>query len=615
MRANLLLALTVWFVLLPGFLSAQAVPAEAEPGVSKSFPANAHIIDVAQPPYNAKGDGTTDDTIALQKAMLDAMGTHKVLYVPNGTYLISDTLKWANKSSQGKNAYGFIWLQGENVQKTIFRLKDSTFVDAKKPKAILWCGGFGSADWFHNYVQDLTFEVGTGNPGAIGLQFYSNNTGAVRNCKIVSQDGQGQIGLDLGHRDMNGPLLVRSVQVKGFRYGILTARAVNSQTFEDVQLTDQKEVGFDNNGQSISIRRLKSRNAVPAIRTYGTLSLLDSTLEGVEGAKNTPAILNYNGGRIGLRDIKTTGYARAVADVVTPDSAAAYRITGVDKAGSEGPDIAEYFSHAATSPFAGPGKSLRLPIEETPDVPWDDPKSWAIVDRFGADPSGKKDSSAAIQKAIDSGATTVFFSGFYSLSKPIIVRGKVRRLLGTGGWIDYNGKTKPDFIFADGTEKVVVLEHFSVINGGVEIATDRTVVLRSLEPRRISHKGKGALFLEDVATDQFAVGKDQKVWARQLNVENQGTHVTNDGGKLWVLGYKTERGGTLLHTKNGGESEIFGTFSYTTTAGKLAPMFVTENASAFAFFNEVCFSNDPFTREVPRGSGTVTPYIGTAPAK
>lgn len=43
------------------------------------------------------------------------------------------------------------------------------------------CGGFGSADWFHNYVENLTFDVGRDNPGATAIQFYSNNTGAVRN--------------------------------------------------------------------------------------------------------------------------------------------------------------------------------------------------------------------------------------------------------------------------------------------------------------------------------------------------------------------------------------------------------------------------------------------------
>lgn len=37
----------------------------------------------------AKGDGTTDDTVALQKAI----DTHRVLYMPSGFYMVSDTLK------------------------------------------------------------------------------------------------------------------------------------------------------------------------------------------------------------------------------------------------------------------------------------------------------------------------------------------------------------------------------------------------------------------------------------------------------------------------------------------------------------------------------------------
>ena len=54
-------------------------------------------------------------------------------------------------------------------------------------------------------------------------------------------------------------------------------------------------------------------------------------------------------------------------------------------------------------------------MKETPEVPWDDPKTWANVDDFGADPTGKADSAAAIQKAMDSGATTVFLPGSYNL--------------------------------------------------------------------------------------------------------------------------------------------------------------------------------------------------------
>ena len=605
--------------------AAEAPEAEIGEQAERRFPACDFVIDVTKPRYGARGDGKTDDTAAIQKAMNDVMGTHKVVYFPNGTYLVSDTLKWANKNSKGGDAYGFNWLQGQSTAKTVIRLEDGAFADPMKPRAIMWCGGFGSADWFHNYVQGLTFDVGKGNAGAIGLQFYSNNTGAVRDCAIVSQDGQGDVGLDLGHRDMNGPLLVQRVRVKGFRRGVVTARAVNSQTFEHLTLTGQTEFGFDNHGQAISIRGLTSVNAVPAVRSYGTLSLIEANLMGLDGANKLPAIVNYNGGRMCVRDITTAGYARAVADVTTPDYFGALRVTGVDKAGSAGPKVGEYFSHAATSPFGAPAKSLGLPVQETPDLPWDDPKTWAVVDTFGADPTGQKDSTAAIQMAIDSGATTVFFPGFYAVEKSVIVRGKVRRLLGTGAWIDYTGKSKPDFIVADGDAKVVVIEYFAPIGGGIEIATDRTVVVRSVQGG-ITNRGKGSVFLEDVATADVRIAKDQKMWARQLNVENEGTHVTNDGGDLWVLGYKTERGGTLLHTLGGGQSEVFGTFSYTTTAGKLAPMFVTEDASAFAFFAEVCYTGDPYTtliretrkgvtKEVRAGDGAVTPYISLPTAK
>lgn len=598
--------------------------AELDEAADRRFPATPSVVDVTQPPYKAKGDGKTDDTAAIQKALDDTMGKRKVLYFPNGTYLVSATLEWKNKNSDKSPAWGFNWLQGQNPVKTIIRLKDSTFTDPKKPKAIMWCGGFGSADWFHNYVQDLTFDVGRGNAGAVGLQFYSNNTGAVRNVAVVSPDGQGVTGLDLAHRDMNGPLLVRNVLVRGFGVGIQTGRAVNSQTFEQITLSGQSQFGFDNEGQAVSLRQVKSENAVPAVRSYGVLSLVEAELVGRDGAKDLPAVANYNGGRIALRDVTTKGYRRAVADVATPDYAATLRVTGADKPGSEGPDVPEYFSHTATSPFGGPTKSLGLPIQETPEVPWDEPKTWAVADAFGADPTGKKDSSAAIQKAIDSGATTVFLPGSYAVEKPVVLRGKVRRLLGCGGWVDYTSKSKPDLVVADGDEKVVAIEHFAPINGGVEVKTDRTVVFRSVETH-ITHKGKGPLFLEDVATGDLKLRPGQKAWARQLNVENEGTHVTNDGADLWVLGMKTERGGTLVHTLGGGRSEVFGTFSYTTTAGKLAPMFVTEDASAFAFFTEMCYNGEPYTmlirekrngvtKEVKRGDGSVAPYVGV-PAK
>jgi Pectate lyase superfamily protein len=587
-----------------------------------AYPASQAVVDVTQPPYLAKGDGITDDTESIQRALSDVMGRHKLLYFPNGTYLVSKTINWSKKNSAGDDAWGKNFLQGQNVSKTVIRLKDAAFADPKQPASMMWCGGFGSADWFHNYIQDLTFDVGRNNPGAIGLQFYSNNSGAVRNCRFIAGEGSGLIGLDLGHRDMNGPLLVRNCEIIGFQRGISTARAVNGQTFEHITLRDQTQFGLTNEGQAVSIRGLVSESAVPAIQSYGTLCLIDATLTGRIAAARMPAIVNFNGGRIYLRDIATTGYGRALADVTTPDSAAAFRITGADKPGSEGPGIREYCSHAATKPFPSVSESPRLPVKEPPELPADDPKTWANVDDFGADPTGQRDSSAAIQKAMDSGATTVFLPGSYALESSVVIRGNVRRVVGVGGMIDYFGKAKPDFRIVDGASPVVSLEHFAHVHGGLEIDTKRTVVFRSVSDCDLSttrNAEGGELFFEDFVTHNLKL-KNQRVWARQLNVENEGTHILNDHSDFWVLGYKTERGGTLLETRGGGRSEILGGFSYTTTAGKLAPMFVTDNSSVFAFFTEVCFNGDPFetlisetrgmeTKVVKRGEGSFTLYV------
>ncbi len=81
-----------------------------------------------------------------------------------------------------------------------------------------------------------------------------------------------------------------------------------------------------------------------------------------------------------------------------------------------------------------------------------------------------------------------------------------------------------------------------------------------------------------------------------------------------------------IHSMNsdregGGWTELFGNFSYTTTAGGLAPMFVNADSSVFALFNEVCYNRHPFrtliretragtTKEVAAGQGGIAPYSG-----
>ena len=84
-----------------------------------------------------------------------------------------------------------------------------------------------------------------------------------------------------------------------------------------------------------------------------------------------------------------------------------------------------------------------------------------------------------------------------------------------------------------------------------------------------------------------------------MNIENLGTHLTNEAGTVWILGYKTERGGTLAHTLAGGRTEILGGFSYTTTGGKLAPMFINNRTA-----KTPCLMNND-SNSIAQSNGTI----------
>ena len=119
-------------------------------------------------------------------------------------------------------------------------------------------------------------------------------------------------------------------------------------------------------------------------------------------------------------------------------------------------------------------------------------------------------------------------------------------------------------------------------------------------PDAYHNSGSGPLFIEDVVGQAFLF-KNQNVWARQFNTEanyHAGSHVINDGGAVWILGIKTEGGGTQLETRGGGKTEILGGFIGDTNSGKLAPMFINTDSSVSALVAEVCFNNDPFDKIV-----------------
>lgn len=145
------------------------IPAQSENIV---FPANSGIVDMSKPPYNLTGDGVTDVTATIQGVLSTfaaiGSGGQKILYFPNGTYILSNTLSWS-QGSINNSWFGFLNFQGQSQAGTVFKLKNNApgFASSAQPKPMMNCGYPGSADLFWNSVRNLTFNSGSGKPSSL----------------------------------------------------------------------------------------------------------------------------------------------------------------------------------------------------------------------------------------------------------------------------------------------------------------------------------------------------------------------------------------------------------------------------------------------------------------
>jgi hypothetical protein len=129
----------------------------------------------------------------------------------------------------------------------------------------------------------------------------------------------------------------------------------------------------------------------------------------------------------------------------------------------------------------------------------------------------------------------------------------------------FKAKNTPAFRI-ETTGDVVTLERFWSLYGSnahywLEQATPKTLVLKHVMLGRYRNTVPGRLFIEDVTAGPWELNR-QTVWAWQLNPEGGETKIMNQGGKVWIMGLKTEDQGTAVTTTAGGKTEIVGGLLY-----------------------------------------------------
>lgn len=591
----------LWVLLVSPTLRAESV----------TYPAEAGVLNVRDVAYGAKGDGQADDTAAIQKALASGLAQHRIVYLPNGIYRVTDTLRWNNGDPQSPvGGWGpFLQLQGQSRAGTILRLPDhaSGFDDPTHPKAVVQTGSSGADghkayhdgegnEAFENHLRDFTVEIGAGNAGAVGVDYQASNVGAMRHVTVRAAAGSGYCGVSLTRRD-NGPGLLKDVAVEGCRYGLRLGQEIAQFTLEDVGLSGQGECGVWCHDAVLAVRGLRSRNAGPAVRLSGValLVLLDAELvktgDGV-GA----AIVSDASAQLALSRLQTTGYPAAVerGGKVAP------------------PGGVEQWTSQSMAGNGGAADDPSLKVKETPEWTTENPAEWA-----DAGPPSGGDDAPALQRVLDSGKLAVRLRyGTYRVGTTLRVPPSVRRLEGTGTSLETLVRLpdeQPLLRCAGGTSThLTIIDRLACsAHGGSLVGHEdaRTLVLRDIIPfdAQVYRGGAGAgpLFVEDVSGAGYRFAKGARVWARQWNCEGTGgPKAVNDGGEVWALGWKTEGGETLAVNRNGGHMELLGGLAYSFGVDPQKPLFVNEGASLVLSFCGTSYMgpNGFFTRLV-QGAG------------
>jgi len=272
------------------------------------------FLDVTAPPFSADATGQRDSTKALQDAINHARNHCMATYFPPGTYLVSNTLvcKQGVKERRRDRAQDPKLLamglgtavrslpcllvgsrRGKQRPRIVLAPDSPGYADPKKPKRVVhfWRGSAkdprraqpnGS---FNQMFIGIDIEIGTGNPGAVGIRHRAAQGSGVQDCRIDATHGycgiEGAAGSGGSHAN---------VTVIGGQIGADLREAQPAPTITGFTLIGQRRVALHYGGYSTLTAvglRIESDTAGPVVTTsanaggkdlYGQLSVIDSSI-------------------------------------------------------------------------------------------------------------------------------------------------------------------------------------------------------------------------------------------------------------------------------------------------------------------------------------------------
>jgi hypothetical protein len=417
--------------------AAAAAHAAPTPSVS-AYPAMP--IDPRATVVHATGDGSTDDSAAIQAALDSAAnkGQGGVVFLPSGRYRISRSLL----IPLAVRLYGVgptrpVLLLAPNTpgfQKGVANMVIFTGGDqynvGKVPMPVPSAVPFSSEDGkavrnansstFYSALSNVDFEIKDGNPAAAAVRMHTAQHSNLSH--IDFHLGSGLAGVyQVGNVAYN-------LRFYGGRYGILSEKTSPAWQFTlmDSTFEGQRDAAIREHEASLTMINTEIKDTPVGVeinRGYGDwLWGKDVRFENVSKA----ALIVSNEDNVYTQVGMENAIARNVPTFVRfRDSGKTlagkgrdYRVSEfnyglfVKQMGETGKFGTNYKTAALTSNPA-PTRALR---------PLPSSKDWANVLEYGAKGDGQTDDTAAIQKAIDSNRTVYLPLGFYVVNDTIRMR-------------------------------------------------------------------------------------------------------------------------------------------------------------------------------------------------
>ncbi|MFC2112525.1 glycosyl hydrolase family 28-related protein [Bacteroidota bacterium] len=275
------------------------------------------FLDVTKPPYNASPDGLTDATAALQLAIDHAYACNLVVFVPHGTYLVSDQLQCyldpgpqlPNNpiSSASQRKFGHIILGSEKGgQWPVIKLKDGSAVKDNTLFVFKYYDSLTETeDASRHYLGSLrNFEIDMGeNPDISAVYNNGAQLCALENLKIY-----GNFNMGISTLPGSGGY-TSNIEIIGGRIGIYQNNFRPNPTLFNIRLEGQSECGLmvlDTRGSltmaGFSIKSpdspsstyhavyIKNTNLSSELGARANLNLVDGS---IEHSGNSASIYNY----------------------------------------------------------------------------------------------------------------------------------------------------------------------------------------------------------------------------------------------------------------------------------------------------------------------------------